>query len=29
VITGTGFKDTDTALKNAKPFLELPADLVV
>ena len=28
VVTGTGLKDTDTALKNAKPFLELPADLV-
>ncbi len=28
VITGTGLKDTDTALKNARPFLELPADLV-
>ena len=28
VITGTGLKDTDTALKNAEPFLELPADLV-
>jgi len=28
VITGTGLKDTDTALKNAQPFLELPADLV-
>ncbi len=27
VITGTGLKDTDTALKNAEPFLELPADL--
>jgi threonine synthase len=27
VITGTGLKDTDTALKNAKPFLELPPDL--
>jgi len=26
VITGTGLKDTDTALKNAPPFLELPAD---
>ncbi len=28
VITGTGLKDTETALKGAKPFLELPADLV-
>jgi len=28
VITGTGLKDTDIALKNAKPFLELPADLL-
>jgi len=28
VITGTGLKDTDTALKSAEPFLELPADLV-
>jgi len=28
VVTGTGLKDTDTALKNADPFLELPADLV-
>jgi len=28
VLTGTGLKDTDTALKSAKPFLELPADLV-
>jgi len=28
VITGTGLKDTDTALENAQPFLELPADLV-
>ena len=27
VVTGTGLKDTDTALKNAEPFLELPADL--
>ncbi len=27
VITGTGLKDTDTALKSAQPFLELPADL--
>ncbi len=27
VITGTGLKDTDTALKGAEPFLELPADL--
>jgi len=27
VVTGTGLKDTDTALKGAGPFLELPADL--
>ncbi len=27
VVTGTGLKDTDTPLKNAEPFLELPADL--
>ena len=27
VVTGTGLKDTDIALKNAEPFLELPADL--
>jgi len=27
VITGTGLKDTDTALKEAPPFLELPADI--
>ncbi|MFC2001317.1 threonine synthase [Chloroflexota bacterium] len=27
VITGTGLKDTETALKNAPPFLELPADI--
>jgi len=27
IITGTGLKDTDTALKNAPPFLELPADI--
>lgn len=27
VITGTGLKDADTALKGAEPFLELPADL--
>jgi len=27
VITGTGLKDTETALKKAPPFLELPADL--
>jgi len=29
VITGTGLKDPDTALKSAKPLLELPADLIV
>ncbi len=28
VVTGTGLKDTDTALKGAEPFLQLPADLV-
>ena len=28
VITGTGLKDTDTALKSAEPILELPADFV-
>jgi threonine synthase len=28
VVTGTGLKDTDTALRGAKPFLELPADIV-
>ncbi len=28
VVTGTGLKDTDTALKSAEPFPELPADLV-
>ncbi|MFC1984280.1 threonine synthase [Chloroflexota bacterium] len=28
VLTGTGLKDTDTALKDTGPFLELPADLV-
>jgi threonine synthase len=28
IITGTGLKDTDTALSGAEPFLELPADLV-
>ncbi|MFC1952473.1 threonine synthase [Chloroflexota bacterium] len=27
VITGTGLKDADTALKSAESFLELPADL--
>ncbi|MFH1652413.1 MAG: threonine synthase [Chloroflexota bacterium] len=27
VITGNGLKDTETALKNVPPFLELPADL--
>ena len=27
VITGSGLKDTETALKNAEPFLELPADI--
>ncbi len=28
VVTGTGLKDTDTALKGTEPFLELPVDLV-
>jgi len=28
IVTGTGLKDTDTALKGAEPFLELPADLM-
>ncbi len=28
VVTGTGLKDTDTAIRGAEPFLELPADLV-
>lgn len=28
VVTGSGLKDTDTALKSAEPFLELSADLV-
>jgi len=28
VVTGTGLKDTDTALKGAVPVLELPADLL-
>ncbi len=27
IVTGTGLKDTDTALKGAESFLELPADL--
>lgn len=27
IVTGTGLKDTDMALKNVEPFLELPADL--
>jgi threonine synthase len=27
VVTGTGLKDTETALKGARPFLELPDDL--
>jgi len=27
VVTGTGLKDPDTALKGAEGFLELPADL--
>jgi len=28
VITGTGLKDTDTALKSAEPFIQVPADLL-
>jgi len=28
VVTGSGLKDTDTALMGAPPFLKLPADLV-
>ena len=27
VITGTGLKDTETALKDSQPFPELPADI--
>jgi threonine synthase len=27
VVTGTGLKDTETVVKDAEPFLELPADL--
>ena len=27
VVTGTGLKDTETAIRNAPPFMELPADL--
>ena len=27
IVTGTGLKDTETAVKGAEPFLELPADL--
>jgi threonine synthase len=27
IVTGTGLKDSDTVLKGAEPFLELPADL--
>ncbi len=27
VVTGSGLKDPDNALKSAEPFLELPADL--
>jgi threonine synthase len=27
VVTGTGLKDTDIVLENARPFLELPADI--
>jgi threonine synthase len=29
VVTGTGLKDTETAVKDAEPFLELPANLAV
>ena len=28
IVTGTGLKDADTALKGAEPFLEIPADLL-
>ena len=28
IVTGTGLKDTETAVKSAEPFLELSADLV-
>ena len=28
VVTGTGLKDTETAVRDAEPFLELPADLL-
>jgi len=27
IITGTGLKDADIAIKNAQPFLQLPADI--
>ena len=27
IVTGNGIKDADTAIKNAEPFLQLPADL--
>ncbi len=27
IVTGTGLKDTETVVKSAEPFLELPADL--
>ncbi len=27
IVTGTGLKDTETAVKSAEPFLELPAEL--
>jgi hypothetical protein len=27
VVTGNGLKDTEAALKETPPFLELPADL--
>ena len=27
IVTGTGLKDTETVIKGAEPFLELPADL--
>jgi threonine synthase len=27
VITGTGLKDAETAIKNAEPFIQLSADL--
>jgi threonine synthase len=29
IVTGNGIKVADTAIKNAAPFLQLPADLSV